>query len=114
MDKPEPPYHDPVKWYGSMTKREWFAGQALAGLLARADFKLFCGDEMQEDLAAINAFKIADAMLAASQHPAASVNAALLAALRAVQEWFDSCEELYGHEAAQAQVDAALAAAEPV
>ena len=50
------------------TKREWFAGMALQGLLANKDFSLFdeTGDLMQEELAARNAFVIADAMIAQS------------------------------------------------
>lgn len=49
-----------------LTALDWFAGQALAGLLARRDFHLFddAGDDMRATLAARNAYAIARAMLA--------------------------------------------------
>ncbi len=51
---------------GGLTKREWFAGMALQGMLARADFQLFPydGAEIATVLASKNAFAIADAMIA--------------------------------------------------
>jgi hypothetical protein len=49
-----------------MTMREWFAGMALQGLLARAEFALF--SEMDGNInvtvAASYAYELADAMLA--------------------------------------------------
>lgn len=45
----------------SLTLRDWFAGQALAGILPRLMKDLKPGDE---DVAAITAFNLADAMLA--------------------------------------------------
>jgi len=47
--------------HGGMTLRDWFAGQALAGMLASE------GDEggYQPDVAADRAYRVADAMLAA-------------------------------------------------
>lgn len=52
--------------WGGMTMREWYAGMALQGMLARADFALFIHDdlEMTAKVAAQNAFELADAMLA--------------------------------------------------
>ena len=53
--------------YGGMTLRDYFAGQALAALvadqLARADEEL--------DILAVSAYEVADALLAARKAPAA-------------------------------------------
>lgn len=49
-----------------MTLLDYFAGQALAGMLARPDFVLFCdgGEGLNVELSAHNAYEIARAMLA--------------------------------------------------
>lgn len=46
------------KPYGGMSLRDWFAGQALAGMLAGEGATTWEGD-------ASNAYKVADAMIAA-------------------------------------------------
>jgi len=83
-EQPAFPCGTPVEKYTSgetkrcasgLTVRDWFAAQALAGMLARADFVLFPHadfvffphDDMNEGLAARNAYRIADAMLKARE-----------------------------------------------
>jgi hypothetical protein len=57
------PQGDDGSWGTGMTLRDWFAGQALAGLLA-------CGeahDEHTDSVTAGAAYKMADAMLTARE-----------------------------------------------
>jgi hypothetical protein len=64
---PRSGYHpdDPEK--SGMSLRDYFAGQALAGLLACEKFQPFRndGEEIASGLIASNCYEIADAMLAA-------------------------------------------------
>lgn len=55
-----PPFHDPKNHASGMTLRDWFAGQALAGLLA------YPSDENPSHMP-YAAYKLADAMLKARQ-----------------------------------------------
>lgn len=55
-----PPFHDPQSHASGMTLRDWFAGQALVGLLAHPS------DENPADMP-YAAYKLADAMLKARE-----------------------------------------------
>ena len=54
-------------WQG-MSLRDWFAGQALAGLINTADFDRYEGNSLISNLASI-AYGTADAMLEARRPP---------------------------------------------
>jgi hypothetical protein len=53
-----PPFHDPKNHDSGMTLRDWFAGQALVGLLS-------AGMGHKADVLALLPYEIADAMIAA-------------------------------------------------
>jgi len=58
------PYHDPVRGqFNGMTLRDWFAGQALAGLLANS--AATSGTGYTPAMAAGDAYATADKMLEA-------------------------------------------------
>ncbi len=71
------PYEKYTTWHPGMTLRDWFAGQALAGMLANNDHLIMIADACRtigetDGHAAVagGAYDYADAMLAARQDPA--------------------------------------------
>ena len=70
-DKPAFPQHHgiqcdgpPTDWHG-MTLRDWFAGQAMAAIIAKIPFQEFPADWLPYEKTAIGAYDYADAMLEA-------------------------------------------------
>lgn len=108
--------------FGGMSLRHYFAGQALAGLagnfsaLARADIEMRTDVDVSEMLA-VNAYAMADAMLAAQeggQRHARPIAPApdLFEALHAAEAELQLCTRYHhaqGHKPAARRIDATIA-----
>ena len=62
---PLPPHHSGYGLHTGMTLRDWFAGQALVGLLAFSPDDCDADGQVDSRLAADQAYRYADALLAA-------------------------------------------------